>query len=186
MNEDNTVYIRSEKDLRIFMHPLRQKILRILSQVGKPVTAKRLADILEITHSSAKYHLQQLESIGLVGLHHTEMIRGIRASFYEVLPKTVSLSKCEDRLDNEKKVLLQNIIASVFESYLDKLDAIGGDVHTQDHFEADFVSGVVHVTQEQADQIYRMIADFVKKNEMGGVDTVPYEYVLIAYKVESK
>ena len=168
------------------MHPLRQKILRILSQEGKPVTAKRLADLLSMTHSSAKYHLQQLESIGLVGLHHTEMIHGIRASFYEMLPKTVSLSKCEDRLDNEKKVLLQNIIASIFDSYLDKLDAIGGDVRNQDHFEADFVSGFVHVTQDQADQIYRMIADFVKRNETAGVGTVPYEYVLIAYKVEPK
>lgn len=186
MSEEKTVYIKNEKDLRIFMHPLRQKVLRVLYQEGKPITAKRLADCLSITHSSAKYHLQQLETIGLVAFHHTELIHGIRATFYEALPVTVSLSKIEDQLDNEKKVLLQNMIASIFESYLIKIDSIGKDVRKLEHFEADLVSGVAHLTQDQADKVYQMIVDFVKRNETAGEDTYPFEYVLIAYKVQPK
>ncbi|MHC1772212.1 MAG: helix-turn-helix domain-containing protein [Flexilinea sp.] len=186
MPEENTIYIQTEKELRIYMHPLRQNILRLMDQEGKPVTAKQIADRLSITHSSAKFHLLKLESIGLVRFHHFEMTHGIRATFYETMPGTVSLCRCGRNLDNEKKVLLQNKVESIFESVLVKVESMEQDFDKSEHFEADVVTGVAHLTPERADQLYKLIRDFMNQFEKSGEGTVPFEYALIAYKVQPK
>ncbi|HHX09742.1 MAG TPA: winged helix-turn-helix transcriptional regulator [Chloroflexi bacterium] len=56
MNDD-FVCLTTEKQIRIFMFPLRQKILKLMYQTGKPMTAKQISDQLAISPSSAKHHL---------------------------------------------------------------------------------------------------------------------------------
>ncbi len=64
------VKLATEKELRIFMFPLRQKILRTMHLLGEPTTAKHIADTLGISPSSARHHLIRLQEIGLVEHDH--------------------------------------------------------------------------------------------------------------------
>ena len=63
--KEKTIYIQTEKELRTYMHPLRQQILFELSLRPQGMTAKQLADALGIAPSSAGHHLGKLEQMGL-------------------------------------------------------------------------------------------------------------------------
>ena len=76
-----TIVLDNEKKLRIYTLPLRQRIMRKMSISGVPMTAKQIADLLEITPSSAQHHMKQLMSIGLIEADHHEMINGIKANY---------------------------------------------------------------------------------------------------------
>ena len=60
------------------------------------------------------------------------------------------------------------------------------DFDKSEHFEADVVTGVAHLAPERADQLYKLIRDFMNQFEKSGDGTVPFEYALIAYKVQPK
>ena len=59
--KEKTIYIQTEKELRTYMHPLRQQILFELSLRPQGMTAKQLADALGIAPSSAGHHLGKLD-----------------------------------------------------------------------------------------------------------------------------
>ena len=45
--ENGTViYLETEKDLRVYLHPLRQKILSVLERNPEGMSAKQIADTL--------------------------------------------------------------------------------------------------------------------------------------------
>ena len=85
-NGRRVISLVTEKELRTYMHPLRQKIRRLLELHPEGLTAKQVADSLSIAPSSAGHHLAALESIGLVGLDRTEQIHGFTAKFYKAAP----------------------------------------------------------------------------------------------------
>ena len=90
--ENGTViYLETEKDLRVYLHPLRQKILSVLERNPEGMSAKQIADTLGIAPSSAGHHLQTLEQAGLVELDRIEIIHGFRAKLYRNTPVTVSV-----------------------------------------------------------------------------------------------
>ena len=177
------ITLSSEADLRIFMEPLRQRILRTMNILGLPVTAKRLADTLDITPSSAKHHLLKLVSIGLIAQHHTEQIHGITAVFYALVPATVSIGMSKTDHQPERNVVAQNLIASVFDGFTKTMPE-GYDNPATEAFWGDLMTGVVHLTQDQAKTLYDTIRRFTDENSIRKVDTHPFEYALILYNIE--
>ena len=91
MEEKQTIHITTEKELRTYMHPLRQNILFELSLRPQGMTAKQLADALGIAPSSAGHHLGKLEQMGLAELARTEVIHGFCAKFYKAADVTVNI-----------------------------------------------------------------------------------------------
>lgn len=92
-NGRRVISLVTEKELRTYMHPLRQKIRRLLELHPEGLTAKQVADSLSIAPSSAGHHLAALESVGLVGLDRTEQIHGFTAKFYKAAPVDVTLGE---------------------------------------------------------------------------------------------
>lgn len=171
------IKLTSEKELKIFMDPLRQRVLRTMELVGTPITAKGLADRMKMTAPSAKHHLTQLESIGLVELDHTELIHGITAQYYRVSDVEVRLGMDERELKREKEIIAENQVMSVFRDFVSNVygneDAADiGDCHI----------GVVHLKDEQLTEIRNMILQFVEENRNAGEGTTPYEYALVYAK----
>jgi DNA-binding CsgD family transcriptional regulator len=177
---DKTITLTGEKELRIFMHPLRQKILREMTLQGQPMTAKQLADRLNITPSSAKHHMTRLESIGIVGVHHQEQIHGITATFYEHLPVTVSIGLNQNDLSEERRAVLDHLLSQVYSGFRERLERRETTDGTGS-FEGDLLTGIVHLTQPDADALYRMIREFIGAHETAREGTVPFEYALILY-----
>ncbi|HPE15751.1 MAG TPA: helix-turn-helix domain-containing protein [Oscillospiraceae bacterium] len=175
--------LSTEKELKIFMDPLRQRMLRTMAVIGKPVTAKKLSDAMKITPAAAKHHLLRLESIGLVGVDHTEEIHGITATYYALLPVDVRLGMEKEMHRKEKSLLAENMVRSIFEAFCKKIYAHPEKTEYLP-FAGDLLTGVVHLRQEEADRLGQLILQFIREHDTPAEGTVPFEYALITYNAE--
>ncbi|HOS18726.1 MAG TPA: helix-turn-helix domain-containing protein [Clostridia bacterium] len=174
------IKLATERELRIFMEPLRQRILRAMERAGEPVTPKKLADLLGITPSSAKHHLTRLAEIGLVGIDHTEQIHGITAVFYALLPVDVSIGLEREDLTRERGIVAENLVMSAWAGFR-KAAARGRGLANGAHFAGDVLTGFVQLTQAQADELYAKITGFIAENGTRREGTTPFEYALVLY-----
>ena len=88
---ENMIVLSSEKELKVLMSPIRQRIIRQMSREGKPVTSKYIADKLNISPSSAQHHIKQLQEIGIIEFDHSEVINGITARYLKLSEKNISI-----------------------------------------------------------------------------------------------
>jgi len=179
--ERTLIRLADNRELKIFMDPVRQSVLRAMALLGAPVTAKRLADELGIQPASAKYHLGRLQSIGLVAPDHTEQIHGITAKYYRLVPADVSLGLDEPSRREERAAVAGRLLSSVVQSCLNAISAPSaapdaGDVYT----------GVVHLTKQQLDEFLASAARFTRENEAARPGAAPYEFALAYYSAGAR
>lgn len=177
------IQLSTEKQLRIYMLPLRQKIMRTMHLEGKPMTAKQIADRLTIAPSSAKHHMKKLEEIGLLVFDHHESINGIFASYYRTTNVTVSIGqdRCDD-LSGERDAYAQNMLAEAYEGYKNVVEKYRGKAVEWNG--GDILSGIAHLTDHQAKQIREEILKFMQENQSASEVTKPWHYALVAYRVD--
>lgn len=170
-----TILLKDDNQLQIFMHPKRQDILHLLSVEG-PSTAKMVSDALHMTPSSAKHHLLKLMLLGVVEEDHVELIHGIRATYYRKAEVTVSFAE----LDEQKQRLVLDFVSHRIQDNLYAKQRVHRD--EEGHFSADQLSGVVHLSKQQADEIYQLIRSFVEGHEQKQEGTEAYVYSVLAYR----
>jgi len=178
-----TITLSTREDLKVYMSPLRQELLRIMEIHGRPMTAKALADRLKISASSAQHHIKKLMGLGIIVPDHTELKNGITASFFRLAGVTVSIGQMMDDLVNERKAVVQSIVHRKMEAYFKGLEtakAMGIPADTLRQY-GDMQSGVVHLNPSDAQELFRMITEFTESHSRPSEDTQAYEYALIAY-----
>lgn len=175
------ISLTGEKELRIFMLPLRQQIIREMRIIGKPITAKQLADKLSITPSSAKHHLNKLQEIGLVEFSHSKLINGITANYMSLVDVDISIGQnLDDEFNNIRDVYSQNIISEVYQGYQNLIKnnrPINSNFHT-----GGFLTSVIHLSDEKIIELLSIMRDFIEENKDTKEDTDPYEFALVYYK----
>lgn len=176
------LYLITEKELRTYMHPLRQKILRALKLHPEGMTAKQLADLLSIAPSSAGHHLAALEQIGVVTLARTELIHGFTAKFYQAADITVSLSQTEPDTKALQSTLLRYGVQQVLEHYLEHTLPQKADANEK--FGSDVSFGVWYASREETVQFMQSIQTFLETHQNPGPDTIPFELALVAHVPE--
>lgn len=171
----NTIKLTNDKELKIFMHPVRQRILHTLS-INGPMTVKMIADAFNLNSSSVKNHILQLIDVKIVEIDHQQLINGITATYYKRFEGTVSV---ESAVKGERQVIAQNLLKQVQDGFFEKerqhRDELG-------HFCADQLTGVVHLHKEEADQLYQIIREFLNTHERKGEGTSPYVYSIVTYR----
>lgn len=80
------------EQIKAYSDPLRIKIIYELYNIGKPATVKQIADNLKLVPANVHYHVKKLEKAGILTLHHTEIINGIVAKYYEPAAKSFSIN----------------------------------------------------------------------------------------------
>jgi DNA-binding Lrp family transcriptional regulator len=185
---ENMIVLSSEKELKVLMSPIRQRIIRQMSREGKPVTSKYIADKLNISPSSAQHHIKQLQEIGIIEFDHSEVINGITARYLKLSEKNISIgTNINDDLNLERDVLAKNML---FETYTDYQNVINSmrSVITEDYYKEnrvlDFVTGAIHLSQEDANKLFNIIDEFIKKHSKASDNTHPFEFALIAYRAD--
>ena len=182
----DTIILSGKRELDIYMNPQRQNLIRCMQIAGVPMTPKQLSNQLGISASSVQHHIRQLVELGLVELDHTELIHGITASYYRILPKNVQIgSLVNDENRNQRLALLQAEITQVFSGYTDYCEANTEATVGQTQF-GDMVSGITHLAPEEAKELYGIIRTFLETHESRGAGTTPWEYALIAYPVSEE
>lgn len=178
-----TVCLKTERELKIFMDPLRQRLLRTMEILGVPTTPKHLADLMKITPSAAKHHITRLASIGLVGEDHTENIHGIRAVFYKALPVDVSLGMREQEFAEERSAVMENQVAGIFARLKTNLldYAAGGCEGPQP---GDCGTGVLHLTKKDLSELQGWIGNYLAEHAAPAEGTEPYECAIIITKAK--
>lgn len=179
------ITLTTEKELKIVMFPLRQKILRELSILGRPFTAKQIADKLGITPSSAKHHLGKLQEIGVVSFDHNELINGITANYMKLNDVTIRIGQnIDNEFNNECDLFSENLMSQIYSQYLEAIKL--KRTKYPDKFLGEFVSGVVHLSDEKMKELLSIVHDFIDEKKDAGEDTNPYEFALIGYRADLK
>ena len=176
------LYLTTEKELRTYMHPLRQKILRTLRLHPDGMTAKQLADLLSIAPSSAGHHLAALEQIGVVIMARTEQIHGFTAKFYQAADIIVSLGQAGPGTESIQDTLLRHGVQQVLEHYLEH--TFPQKAAAKEAFGSDVFFGIWYATPEETRQFMRSIQSFLEAHQKPGPDTVPFELALAAHVPE--
>ena len=177
------VSLSNLEDLKVFMSPVRQQLLRCLHISGEPMTAKDLADCLNISPSSAKHHLGRLEGLGLVILSHTDKINGITARYYTFTDVTVNIGAVDKNdLESERISIIQNLINNT----LDGLYSIAKSEIPADEmkFYGDFLHGVAHLTPADSEKLHKLIEEFIDSHETKTPGSEPWEYALVFYNAD--
>lgn len=175
------ISLTGEKELRIFMLPLRQQIIREMRILGQPITAKQLADKLNITPSSAKHHLNKLKELGIVEFHHSELINGITANYMHLNDVNIRIGQnLDDEFSDIRDVYSQNIISQVYKEYQNVIKnnhPINSDLNI-----GDFLTGVIHLSDEKMVELLSIMKAFIDENKDIKEHTNPYEFALVYYK----
>jgi DNA-binding transcriptional ArsR family regulator len=183
-----TITLTTREDLKVFMSPLRQELLRILEINGRPMTAKALADKLNISASSVQHHIKKLAGLGLVAPDHTEMINGITASFFRLEDVTVSIGgQITDDLTNERSAVIKNVVGRKLEAYLKGFEAAKAKGISMDNLSryGDVRTGVLHLSPSDAKELFGIISDYIAGHAKAGEGKAAYEFALVLYNAEA-
>jgi DNA-binding CsgD family transcriptional regulator len=188
MNDEKpTIRLESEKHLRIFTLPLRQRILRTMRIIGKPVTTKQLADMLGIAPSSARHHIMKLKEIGLVEHDHYQTINGIKADYLIAADVNVSIgTDISDAHTAERESASQVMLFEIADRFLSTLSSRREKAAASPgQFFGDLLGGIVHLSTEDAEKLYLMIRDFLDSHALPkNSDDHPWEYAMLLYEIE--
>ncbi len=188
MENNNYIVLSTDKELKILMSPIRQKIIKIMSREGKPVTSKYIADKLDISPSSSQHHIKQLQQIGIIEFDHNEVINGITARYLRLTEKTVSIGQdINDDLTSERDVLARSILNKTYDGYKELINEkrqLLAEEYKRGNKLVDQLTGVVHLSTEEANELFDIIDNFIKKHSRASDNSHPYEYALIAYRAD--
>ena len=178
--QQKTITLSTHEDLKIFMSPQRQKLLRLMRIEGIPMTAKAIADMLGVSASSVKHHINKLMDLGILELSHKKIINGITASYYKLSDVTVSIgSKLNDGLSSERTIIIQDLIKNTLDGIARLAESGIPSEEIKDH--GDFLNGVVHLTPDDSKKLLEIIRSFITEHETKQSCTEPWEYSLILY-----
>ncbi len=183
-----TVFLKSEQELRILMLPLRQRLLKTMRVFGRPMTAKELSTVLDITPSSAAHHLRKLQSLGIVEFDHSVLVNGITANYMRLAPVTVSLFSRSEPGAASAEVMTQTIVSEELEGYLSAMRPLWEQPLTENfsHRHGDLLSGVLHLTADEAAEVMTLIRRFLDTHDERREDTTPWSYLLLCHPVQTQ
>jgi DNA-binding transcriptional ArsR family regulator len=183
------IALSTKEELNIYMSPVRQQLLRLLSLANAPMTPKMLAGRLNISASSVQFHIKKLLSIGVIELDHTEKINGITASFYKPSQVTVQIGLDRDGgFGAQREVLAQDLIAQVYDGFRAKMKKrieLEGDRDPENLRKwGDILSGVVYLSNQESSELIKLINEYIERHSAPGAGKIPWEFAFIAYNAE--
>ena len=185
--EKPRIRLVSEQQLRIYTLPLRQKILRTMRLIGKPMTSKQIADRLHIAPSSARHHIMKLKEIGLVVHDHYESINGIKADYLVVADVEISLgADISDSFTAEREQASRVMLSEITERFMSTLASRRekGDTDSNRFF-GDILGGIAHLSNEDAEHLYTMVKTFLNEHSLPkDKEERPWELALLLYETE--
>lgn len=182
------VELETEKEMRVYMHPLRQRILDLLERTPQGMSAKKVADALKIAPSSADHHLRALQEIALVKEARTEKIHGFEAKIYEathasvhITPKGMSLTPGERTafLNHEISAKSQRFLQAV-EHTFQSSPLPEASAQKSPHFSG----GICYCTKEEMEEFTQMVVRFFESRTQPKDDVNRYEYCFFHFPVE--
>lgn len=80
LHTSDTLTIDTPAELKAIAHPVRTQILQLLED--EPASAKRLSDVLGMTHGKVGHHLKVLERAGFIEVVEERKVRAVTERFF--------------------------------------------------------------------------------------------------------
>ncbi|HEX7063707.1 MAG TPA: helix-turn-helix domain-containing protein [Bacillales bacterium] len=166
-------YVEDLNQLKVLSDPFRVKILWELNESSK--TGKMLADQLELPPSKMRYHLKELEKVGLIVIERTEEKNGILQKFYSPIAKVISLEKIIPVINGNSSKATDVLIESALMS-LEKSKSLLRKTETNNVTPHNLIQGydTLALTPEEftefKEKLNKLKASFHKKNSNNGAE----------------
>jgi len=155
------------EEVKAISDPFKYRILTSFYKLKVPATVKQIADNINEVPAKVHYHVKKMEQVGILKLSYTKEINGIIAKYYELTAENYEI-KCEKELaEPNKKLMLaesQRMIAEFYENskntFLDQL-SYSSEVNAKTN--GHFTIQDLYLTDEEADDFYQYISDFIYK-----------------------
>lgn len=180
-NGRRQIWLQTEKELRAYVHPMRQRILNLLFLTPEGMTAKQLADKLGVAPSSAGHHLAALEAIGMVRLARTQQVHGLTAKYYEAIRADVCLRDTEAAAADIKTAFMQDVVNGIYGRMMRAARQLEAQGKTPGPGDGDTMAGIVYLTKSEAAELHETLLAFFAAHGEAREGALPYEYAVIAY-----
>lgn len=172
------IELNTMQELKVYMSPVRQQLLRILELSGRPMTPKSLSLRLGVSPSSVQHHLKQLLPLGVVKVDHQEHINGIVATYYACTGATVCIGATRADLRNDREALAFQVVQTAVQCYFETMHRLGPTMPEEG---GDAMAGVLHLTEADWLAFRTQVKAFFDAHSLPGPDTSPWEFALLAY-----
>ncbi len=187
--------IRDAETLKAISDPLRLKIFGLLQDESR--TAKELAEALGVAQTRLYYHINLLESLGLIRVSSTRVVAGIIEKHYRASASRISVDRS---LFSPGVVPVDTAIEAMLTTILDGVrDAVRESIHddlVDPERESPADGGLLlgrrwlRLTRDEAEEFYQQLIGTLKEFEARHTestpdDTVSYEILLGLYPVTS-
>lgn len=185
--ETKFISLDTVEKLKIYMSPVRQKLLRELSLCGLSMTAKDLSLKMNISASSVKHHLQKLEELGIVEVCDTKIINGITAKYYCQTDAVIKLGlENKGELREERKALGLDCVNNVIQGFINKMENLKLKDGEKMRDYGDMMNGFVYLTSQESKELTEMIDDYIKIHSKAKENTSPWEFSIIRYNASKE
>lgn len=182
--EKKKIYLNTQEQLRIYMSPQRQNLLRVLRLAGRAMTAKEIAEHLRISASSAQLHIRKLVQLEILEVDHTESINGITATYFRLADADVFIGLGKnDELFEERDAVAQNLLMQIYKNSRDMMRK-APDVLSLKELRrqcCDSRSGTFYLKPEDIERLESFIDCFIEEHATQTEGAVPWEWALILY-----
>ncbi len=185
--------IRDAETLKAISDPLRLKIFGLLQDESR--TAKELAEELGVAQTRLYYHINLLESLGLIRVSSTRIVAGIIEKHYRASASRISVDRglfspgaapVDTAIEAMLTAILEGVRDAVRESVRDGL----ADPEHESPAEGGLLLGRrwLRLTRDEAEQFYQQMVGTLKEFEArheneAREDNVSYEVLLGLYPV---
>ena len=176
--------LTDKKQFRILLHPVRQEMIHLLRLWGKPMTARSVAERLQLSPMAAQGHLKKLSSLGLLREEERMVQEGHKATFYtlEDMEIRLCLGK-KDFFQGDREALAANLVDGTFRRLMNishKYDVAEMEEHGA------LLFGALHLPSQQRKELMDMITTYLQTHGVPEQeDAEHWEYVLMAFRGES-
>ncbi|MED4940771.1 helix-turn-helix domain-containing protein [Heyndrickxia coagulans] len=153
---DDIFYVENLDQLKALSDPFKVKILWEIDEVSK--TGKMLADQLHLSPSKVRYHLTELEKVGLVKIDRTEEKNGIVQKFYRSVAKNISLEKITPYINKSNPSLGAGLKESMMIS-LNKTAQLLASQDIDDISDMQQVTGDYRLNKEEIERLNGMLKE---------------------------
>lgn len=195
MNElpGNVFIIRDAETLKAISDPLRLQIFGLLQD--RTMTVKQLAELLEVAPTRLYYHMNQLESIGLIRVAETRIVAGIIEKHYRATATRVSVDRAlfspgAAPVNETIEAMLTAILDGVRDAVRESVRRGLVDPERESPAEGGLLLGRrwMQLTTAEAEELYQRLVSALKEFDRRHRDdtdaaVLPYEVLLGLYPV---
>ena len=178
---DNTIDLVEKRQFRVMLNPVRQEMIHLLRLIARPVSAKYVAERMQLSPSAAYGHLNKLVDLGLVSAREGTRRDGSKTTYYQA--RNVKLRLClgrKDAFQGEREALAANLVDSTFRRMLDNVYQYDEEI-VPNYSILRF--GALHLDTAQRAELMEIVERYLKEHGDSRPEAEEHwEYVLMAYR----